>query len=170
MEENKKQLYGDKAEAICEVLEKLPKEEVTLIHASIAGCTTGEPNALSVYNHYFPAAQNLGDYYRVQMIAYDYMSEIDQKIADKTAEQYYNSGARLPKIHPVAAMRLDRGMSQAALAEKSGINIRQLQRIENGESKLGNITLRNALALADALGIDAASLFAASELGRTGEK
>lgn len=164
MNQKKGKIIGDKAEAIYETLEKLPKEEVKLIYASIAGCTTGDPDALSVYNHYFSAAQTFSDYYLVQTIAYDYMSAIDQRIADKTAEQHYNSGARLPKIHPVAAMRLDRGMSQAALAEKSGVNIRQLQRIENGESRFENVTLRNALALADALETDVESLFEASKI------
>jgi len=49
--------------------------------------------------------------------------------------------------------RADANLTQQALAEKSGINIRQLQKIEKGEIQIGNITLRNAKALADALEI-----------------
>lgn len=46
------------------------------------------------------------------------------------------------------------GLTQMELAEKSGVNSRQIQRIEIGESDAGNLTSRNLLALADALGVD----------------
>ena len=46
------------------------------------------------------------------------------------------------------------GLTQKQLAEASGVNIRQIQRIENGEAKPENITLKNALAIADVLHID----------------
>ena len=42
-------------------------------------------------------------------------------------------------------------MSQRELAEKSGVNLRQIQRYENSTSDVGNMTLRNALSIADAL-------------------
>ncbi len=45
------------------------------------------------------------------------------------------------------------GLTRAQLSEKSGVNARQIQRVENGESKIGNITLANAAKLAAALGI-----------------
>lgn len=53
----------------------------------------------------------------------------------------------------LAYLRTVAKMPQSALAKSSGVNIRQIQRIENEESKTGNITLTNAIALADALGI-----------------
>lgn len=46
------------------------------------------------------------------------------------------------------------GMTQAELAEKSGVNIRQIQRVEIGEAEPGNLTAQNLLAIADALGVD----------------
>lgn len=49
-------------------------------------------------------------------------------------------------------------MTQASLAEKSGVNIRQIQRVELGESDAGNLTARNLIAIADVLGVDAKSL------------
>lgn len=49
--------------------------------------------------------------------------------------------------------RISANLTQQALADKSGINIRQLQKIEKGEIQIGNITLRNAKSLADALEI-----------------
>lgn len=46
------------------------------------------------------------------------------------------------------------GMMQQQLAEKSGVNIRLVQKVELGEYIAGNLTARNLLALADALGVD----------------
>lgn len=45
-------------------------------------------------------------------------------------------------------------MTQQQVANSTGINIRQIQKFESGESDLGNITLRNAIALAEAFDCD----------------
>lgn len=50
------------------------------------------------------------------------------------------------------------GMTQAQLAEKSGVYIRQIQRVELGEAEAGNLTAKNLLSIADALGVDARDL------------
>lgn len=50
------------------------------------------------------------------------------------------------------------GLTQAELAKKSGVNSRQIQRVEIGEAEAGNLTAKNIIALADALGVDAQSL------------
>lgn len=50
------------------------------------------------------------------------------------------------------------GMTQAELAEVSGVNIRQIQRVELGEAEAGNLTAKNLIAIADALGVDARDL------------
>lgn len=50
------------------------------------------------------------------------------------------------------------GMTQSQLAEVSGVNIRQIQRVELGEADVGNLTARNLIALADALDMDAKHL------------
>mgnify|MGYP004674981301 FL=1 len=50
------------------------------------------------------------------------------------------------------------GMTQAELAEASGVNIRQIQRVELGEAEAGNLTAKNIIALADALGVDVRTL------------
>lgn len=46
-------------------------------------------------------------------------------------------------------------MTQSELAKKSGVNIRQIQRVELGEAEADNLTAKNLLAIADALGVDA---------------
>ena len=50
------------------------------------------------------------------------------------------------------------GMTQSQLAEVSGVNIRQIQRVELGEADVGNLTARNLIALADALDMGAKHL------------
>ena len=49
-------------------------------------------------------------------------------------------------------------MSQKELSEKSGVNIRQIQRYESATSDTGNMTLKNAIAIADALQCDVRDL------------
>lgn len=58
---------------------------------------------------------------------------------------------------PVAKLELVRrraGLSQQQLAKKSGVNIRQIQRVELGESEAGNLTAKNLLTLAEALDVE----------------
>ena len=45
-------------------------------------------------------------------------------------------------------------MTQQQLADESGVNIRQIQRLESGESLAGNLTAKNLISIADALGVD----------------
>ena len=49
-------------------------------------------------------------------------------------------------------LRKTLGITQRELAEKTGINLRQIQKYESGEYDTGNMTLRNAIAFAEALG------------------
>ena len=55
------------------------------------------------------------------------------------------------KISSILYNRSVMGMTQRELAEKSGVNIRQIQKYESGEYDAGNMTLRNAVALARVL-------------------
>ena len=45
-------------------------------------------------------------------------------------------------------------LTQRQLSELSGVNIRQIQRVESGASQAGNLTAKNLIAIADALGVD----------------
>lgn len=54
--------------------------------------------------------------------------------------------------------RTNARITQQQLADESGVNIRQIQRVESGESLAGNLTARNLIAIADALGVDPHSL------------
>jgi DNA-binding Xre family transcriptional regulator len=50
--------------------------------------------------------------------------------------------------------RLAAGLTQKQLADASGQNLRQIQKLESGEAKIENITAKNLLAIADALNVD----------------
>ena len=62
------------------------------------------------------------------------------------------------KINSVLYNRSVMGMTQKELSEKSGINIRQIQKYESGEYDTGNMTLKNAVSLAKALECSAEDL------------
>lgn len=50
-------------------------------------------------------------------------------------------------------IRTSKGMTQTKLAELSGINARQIRKIETGEIKTRNITIGTITALSNALGV-----------------
>lgn len=50
--------------------------------------------------------------------------------------------------------RLSSGLSPKELSEASGVYIRQIQKVELCEAQAGNMTAKNLLAIADALGVD----------------
>lgn len=62
---------------------------------------------------------------------------------------------------PITKLEWSRRMAeltQSELAKKSGVNIRQIQRVELGEAEAGNLTAKNLIALADALDVDVRKL------------
>lgn len=75
-----------------------------------------------------------------------------EKMGDTSIYDRYPTATRLTYA------RVKAGLTQKQLAERSGVNIRQIQRVELGESDAGNLTARNLLAIADALGADPRAL------------
>ena len=55
------------------------------------------------------------------------------------------------RINSILYNRSVMGMTQKELSEKSGINIRQIQKYESGEYDTGNMTLKHAVSLARVL-------------------
>lgn len=67
--------------------------------------------------------------------------------------------AQAPEKHiPLRDARIDAGLTQQQLANMSGVNVRQIQRIEDGSSDAGNMTAKNLIAIADAIGVDIRAL------------
>ena len=67
-------------------------------------------------------------------------------------------GLALDSENPLKKERLNLGLSQKQLSDASGVNVRQIQKIESGEIRLENITLKSAVSLANALQIPVSSL------------
>lgn len=42
--------------------------------------------------------------------------------------------ARVTREHPLSRLRLDRGLSQQELAERAGVSVREIKRLEAGEA------------------------------------
>lgn len=59
---------------------------------------------------------------------------------------------------PLRDARIAAGLTQEQLAKLSGVNKRQIQRVEIGEAEAGNLTAKNLLAIADALGVEVRDL------------
>lgn len=51
----------------------------------------------------------------------------------------------------IKTYRKKQGLTQTDLANRAGLNIRQIQKIENGEAKTENITLKTMQTIAQAL-------------------
>lgn len=63
--------------------------------------------------------------------------------------------AKAPEKHiPLRAARIASGLTQQQLANLSGVNVRQIQRVELGEAEAGNLTAKNLLSIADVLHVD----------------
>lgn len=54
-------------------------------------------------------------------------------------------------INHVKTYRKKQGLTQTDLANRAGLNIRQIQKIENGEAQTENVTLKTMRAIAQAL-------------------
>lgn len=78
--------------------------------------------------------------------------EVPQALEDYNANKA--AIARPADIPSLGYWRKKAGLTQQQLADLAGINIRQVQRAESGESQLSNFTAINLLRLADVLGID----------------
>lgn len=50
--------------------------------------------------------------------------------------------------------RQSAGLTQRELAEKAGVNVRQIQKYESGEYALENMTAKTLLSISDILGVD----------------
>lgn len=53
----------------------------------------------------------------------------------------------------IKTYRKKQGLTQADLANRAGLNIRQIQKIENGEVRTENITLKTMQAIAQAFNV-----------------
>ena len=60
--------------------------------------------------------------------------------------------------HRMKDLRIQYGLTQQELADEAHMTVSQLQRLEYGERKVENLSLKTALALAEALGVEVSEL------------
>lgn len=87
-------------------------------------------------------------------------ADCQREDGDCTACSLVNCG-RDCRNRPITKLEWSRrmaGLTQAELSKQSGVNIRQIQRVELGEAEAGNLTAKNIIALANALEVDVRSL------------
>ena len=63
------------------------------------------------------------------------------------------------KNNNVREIRNQRGLTLQELSAKTGVNIRQITKLEQGEINIENITAKNLMALAEGLGVAPQDLF-----------
>lgn len=66
----------------------------------------------------------------------------------------YGKDCRNNPVNQLAYLRRRAGLTQKALADKAGIHIGQVSKLEYGQQSISRVGLRIGLALADALGVD----------------
>lgn len=54
----------------------------------------------------------------------------------------------------ITRLRKEKELTQAQLAEKSGVHVQNISKIERGDKPIANLRFSTALALADALQVD----------------
>lgn len=62
------------------------------------------------------------------------------------------------RINGVLYQRTSSGVTQSELAQRSGVNIRQIQKYESGEYDTAKMALKNAISIADVLDCDVRDL------------
>lgn len=70
----------------------------------------------------------------------------------------YGRDCRNRPISKLEWARLAAGLGQKELSERSGVKVQYIQNVELGRSDAGNMTAKNILALADALGVEVRDL------------
>jgi DNA-binding XRE family transcriptional regulator len=117
----------------------------------------GNKNAQEVLQRLFPGVpMKLSTYWEISKEVYKTMTSGERNADYNVCIRKLNAvqpGSGVSQAPSVSARRLELGLTQKQLAEKSGINIRQIQKIESGEVSIRNITLANAIALAKALDV-----------------
>jgi DNA-binding transcriptional regulator YiaG len=153
--------YGMSMSTI-EAVGRLPVAERKTMVRITFDATSGEKAARAAIQNAFPDLQiDLATLYEIQTICYDELNDAERR------EDYHEVTRSINAARSAAAefidhnttkkltsMRLSAGLTQKQLAERSGINIRQVQKAESNPSYLRNMAAHNLLSLADALGVD----------------
>lgn len=154
-------------EKIREICAAMPQEELKIWEPIATAVTGGNKKAQELYEATFGKWSSLAEPIEVMRLAIHAQTLGERAAGEARATRTLNyrasvvapSDAQLAKwteddLPKLLYYRKKSGMTQKQLADASGVNVRQIQKVESGEIKLRNASAANVLALADALGID----------------
>lgn len=86
---------------------------------------------------------------RKLLLKYEKLHQINTMYALEEIDEMVNDKNKIP----LNQLRVAKGLTQKELAKRASMNISQIQRLEYGERKVENLTLKSAINLAKALGV-----------------
>jgi len=149
----------EKRELCRKILKRISDDEKMNVINYAELCMSGNPDAKALICKMFWECENLADYDIIMSEAYRALSPAAQIRVDNDNLRALECNPPLlsdPRkvLNKLAVLRIDSGYTQRELSEKSGVNIRQIQKYESGVCEMENMTLRNALAISEVLGCD----------------
>lgn len=154
----------ERVRAICATM---PTDELKGWEQIAMAATGGNKKAKELYRDTFGKWESLAEPIEVMRLAIDAQTAGERAASEArlTRELNYRasvvapSDAQLEKwteedLPKLTYYRKKAGLTQKQLGDLSGVNIRQVQKIESAEVKMINVSLKNAVALADALKVD----------------
>ena len=146
-------------------LESMTDEQRQDLYSVAGNVLNGQPESIKTFASIFGNA-SFGTVNTVRDICYDSLSAQERSRLDTAANRKAGLLSRMDpesaakrldaeanELPKLTALRTKRGLTQAQLSEKSGINKMQISRIERGDIKTKNVSLGNAAALAAALDV-----------------
>lgn len=81
------------------------------------------------------------------------MARLAKRISQETLAAIHMKSGSTKSETTIARLRCERGLTQAALAKGTGVNIRTIQKFDSGERGIETASLAVALRIADFLGV-----------------
>lgn len=155
---------------LVDAVESLSDEERKSWYFVVSAAVAGNDNAIAMFQQKFGAAKTMLSYHSVSTMCFDSFSESESYSIAMKATRGLDALASMQGVSPATAeamsvkaadesfprllmYRMQKGLTQKELSKLSGVNVMQISRIERGDIKIRNVSLANASALANALGV-----------------
>lgn len=145
-------------------MENLSNAELIQVRDLCELALGGDREALAALRATYGEIKTAADIWEISKNAFEKMNTVtkedDHALASRRA---IAPTPQKPTVSRMAKMRLSVGLTQAALAAETGMNIRHIQKIEAGEVKIENLSIINGIKIADALGVSVEKLIGKGE-------
>jgi DNA-binding XRE family transcriptional regulator len=162
--------FKDFSKELVDKVAAMTREERKSYYTVSIGAMGGNERAYDLMNEKFGTV-NLKVCWQVMYMCAESLTPSERREDEILLEQrlkYLSSFPTLPEdvkkieredsVPKLLTYRMKAGLTQKQLAEKAGVHVTLISKIERGVAKLRNLTLANAVALADALGVKAEDL------------